>query len=63
MPRLCKLPKRYLRSRRRLEWVAEITPTPSAPEEPIKSSNSAIAVNEWLKLVASYWQKAERQKN
>jgi len=50
------------RNRNASEWVAEIVPIPSVPEQPIRSDNEAIEIDKWLKLVESYWHKERRRK-
>jgi len=64
MAKIRKLPKSMdaKKNRKVSDWVAEIVPAPSVPEEPIKSDNEAIEIDKWLKLVESYWHKERRRK-
>lgn len=65
MAKIRKLPKKslYAKSNRKgSDWVAEIGPVPSAPEQPIKSGNETIEIDKWLKLVESYWQRERLRK-
>jgi len=65
MPKIRKLPKKslYAKSNRKpSDWVAEIGPVPSVPEQPIKSGNETIEIDKWLKLVESYWHRERRRK-
>jgi|KBSMisStaDraftv2_1062788.scaffolds.fasta_scaffold02593_7 hypothetical protein len=65
MPKDRKMPKKSVgqkSNRKRADWVAEIGPVPSVPEQPIKSDNETIEIDKWLKLVESYWEKGTRRK-
>ena len=63
MPKIRKVPKKSLdptSNRKPADWVVEIGPVPSFPEQPGISGNETIEIEKWLQLVQSYWKKGTR---